>query len=347
MIDDDVVHPDEGTIHAWLDDALGAAEAADVKAHVASCARCAAAVAEARGLIAGASRVVGMLDEKPVSTVRIAEPSLWRMLRVTPARAAIAAALVVAVGITLTRKHIADEVPAAGPLTAVAPVRQGDEAFSVAPPVAKRDSVLARAVAKRVAKDNPQRTIEAAPGLAIPAAPPSVAGAVAELDTAPARAVARARNLQLQEVVVTSAGSADKVRAKVDVMPAAGAGCYRLEAADGSRLMWQGVVLPLDVSLASSVSSYAAPPPSAASDAAGEARYAVTPLGGGDAIGQWSHGAGDSLAIALKGASPTTVGVLSFTRNLLADVSKERRALTRSAEAPAPVQVVARKISCR
>ena len=58
-------HLDEGTIHAWLDGALDATESAGIEAHVASCAPCAAAVAEARGFIAGASRILGALDEVP------------------------------------------------------------------------------------------------------------------------------------------------------------------------------------------------------------------------------------------------------------------------------------------
>src|SRR4051812_45434922 len=56
-------HPEEGTIHAWLDGALPEAEARRVAEHVeGGCAQCAAAAREARGLIAGASRIVGALD---------------------------------------------------------------------------------------------------------------------------------------------------------------------------------------------------------------------------------------------------------------------------------------------
>ena len=40
-------HPEEGTIHAWLDGALPADEAAAAEAHVAGCSECAARVAEA------------------------------------------------------------------------------------------------------------------------------------------------------------------------------------------------------------------------------------------------------------------------------------------------------------
>jgi hypothetical protein len=58
-------HLDEGTIHAWLDDALPPTEAAEVAAHVEQCARCAEAVAEARGLMAASSRILSALDVIP------------------------------------------------------------------------------------------------------------------------------------------------------------------------------------------------------------------------------------------------------------------------------------------
>jgi hypothetical protein len=101
-------HLEEGTIHAWLDGALSGDEAAGVEAHVRQCAQCAAAVGEARGLIAGASRIVSALDvvpggviprPKPTTASVAASPkSLWRVLHFTPLRAAIAATLLVAVG---------------------------------------------------------------------------------------------------------------------------------------------------------------------------------------------------------------------------------------------------------
>ena len=71
----DAEHPDEGTIHAWLDGALPAAEAAALERHVAACSACAAAVAEARGLVAAASRILGALDEVPAGVVPAAAPA--------------------------------------------------------------------------------------------------------------------------------------------------------------------------------------------------------------------------------------------------------------------------------
>lgn len=56
---------DEGLIHAWLDGQLSAEDAARVERLVASDAEWAAAAAEARGLVAGASRILGALDHVP------------------------------------------------------------------------------------------------------------------------------------------------------------------------------------------------------------------------------------------------------------------------------------------
>lgn len=97
-------HPDEGTIHALLDGALPDAEARALEEHVASCAECSARVAEARGLVAGASRIVGALDGVPAGVV----PSGRRAAR-APGRAwwrrpgvGVAAAMaIVAVGTTM------------------------------------------------------------------------------------------------------------------------------------------------------------------------------------------------------------------------------------------------------
>lgn len=58
-------HPDEGTIHAWLDGQLSAGEAGALQEHLDGCADCRAAVAEARGLVAASRRVLQALDEGP------------------------------------------------------------------------------------------------------------------------------------------------------------------------------------------------------------------------------------------------------------------------------------------
>jgi Putative zinc-finger len=78
-------HLDEGTIHSWLDGALSADEAARVETHVKECPQCAAAVAEARGFIAGASRILTALDNAPRGVIPVAapkkrvDPIVWRV----------------------------------------------------------------------------------------------------------------------------------------------------------------------------------------------------------------------------------------------------------------------------
>ena len=164
MANDDNVHPDDGTIHAWLDGALDAGQAGRLDAHVVDCAACADRVAEARGLLAGATRVVGLLDDPaspavlPASTPTAGtDLSMWRLLRVTPARAAIAAVLVVAVGISLTRSRVTVDqgtVPVESAVSSVAP---------------RQDSVLQEAVARRLSAEQQPRTVAASPGVAVPA----------------------------------------------------------------------------------------------------------------------------------------------------------------------------------
>lgn len=57
--------PDEGLIHTWLDGECSPEEAARIEQLVATDPAWAAAVAEARGLIAASSRIVGALDAVP------------------------------------------------------------------------------------------------------------------------------------------------------------------------------------------------------------------------------------------------------------------------------------------
>ena len=78
-------HPDEGTVHSWLDGALSADEAARVEAHVKDCPECAAAVAEARGFIAASSRILTALDNAPRGVIparapkKRVDPIVWRV----------------------------------------------------------------------------------------------------------------------------------------------------------------------------------------------------------------------------------------------------------------------------
>ncbi|MEP6766230.1 MAG: carboxypeptidase-like regulatory domain-containing protein [Gemmatimonadaceae bacterium] len=55
-------HVSEDTVHAWLDRQLTESDASAVQLHASSCAECADLVAEARGLKAATTRIVGSLD---------------------------------------------------------------------------------------------------------------------------------------------------------------------------------------------------------------------------------------------------------------------------------------------
>jgi hypothetical protein len=199
-------HPDEGTIHAWLDEALDAESAGSVATHVSTCAECAARVAEARGLIAGASRIIAALDDSP-SGVRppwaqaasategggaprqaaagvgagadARGGSLWRWLRITPGRAAIAATILVAIGVTLTHERIAEESAA------------GDAQSMVA---VHNETELRRGASQGAAVGSPA-TAPAAPGTR----PPAVAGDQVAADTTAARKFARERTVPTVE----------------------------------------------------------------------------------------------------------------------------------------------------
>jgi hypothetical protein len=112
-------HLGEATAHAWLDGALPPAEAARAESHVAACADCAALVAEARGLIAGASRVLGALDAVPAGVLPASTPApasavaraprpWWTRV---PARAAAAALLLAGGSAVVLRTGGVPEVP--------------------------------------------------------------------------------------------------------------------------------------------------------------------------------------------------------------------------------------------
>jgi hypothetical protein len=121
-------HPDEGTIHSWLDNALSVEEAARVESHVAGCPQCAAAVAEARGFIAASSRILTALDAVPRGVVPAA-PARKRDLRVL--WRAAAAVLVVAGGSLVVMRDGGQKMRS--------PVAIADSAFKSAAPSTAAD----------------------------------------------------------------------------------------------------------------------------------------------------------------------------------------------------------------
>jgi hypothetical protein len=215
---------------------------------VRECPACQERVAEARGLIAGASRIVAALDDVPAGTragwaqnavsdatavggarvvddaKALPERSLWRWLRVTPGRAALAATILVALGITLTRERLADE--SVRPVSAVfnpqradAPAldSSGDGAggagLAKSEKVAAHDALLDSAVARNLEMAQGRRVLKAAPGQPLPQAPPVPASAApADLDS---RAVVEGRAESQARREVTGAFAGDRARAGV------------------------------------------------------------------------------------------------------------------------------------
>ena len=175
-------HLDEGTIHAWLDGALAGEEAVAVAGHVDECRECAAMVAEARGMIAATGRIVSALDDVPAGVIPTprqsgaAQHSMWRRLRFTPARAALAATVLLTVGTLFasrrneTRKDTASE-QAAAPMVAGA-----DSQGTPAPRAATATGVSPAPTAAPTASVTPRR--EDAPAVARNSATESRAKAV-------------------------------------------------------------------------------------------------------------------------------------------------------------------------
>jgi hypothetical protein len=281
-------HPDEGTIHAWLDGALDDAHAEALRAHVASCRDCAERVAEARGLIAGASRIVGALDGGMTTTMtapsaaaaitsieQARSRSARRWLRVTPARAAIAATVLVAIGVSLTVERGAEITDLRQDVVRTATMEATDAA---AAPTMPRDSLLEEAVKRNVAAAQPPRAVEAAPGPALPTPEPVAPGAVlgdmsASRRVAVGRAAVQAQRdstagtspdqlaggagsavLRPAASAIAAARKAESAGAFSAAAPAAappprGAECYRVESANGTAASWGTVPLPLVVAV--------------------------------------------------------------------------------------------------
>lgn len=177
---------DEGRVHAWLDGALPPDEAAQVEALVRDDAAWAAAAAEARGLIANASRLVRALDDGagaaasgdgPVAASPTRPPRLTvvpgqgtRTLRLARRVGAIAAVLLVAVvgRMAWTNQSGTDVAPGATERVMQA---------KASPPPPAADAVTAKAPEKAPAKA-PEKAPEKAPAEAVSAASNAASPAV-------------------------------------------------------------------------------------------------------------------------------------------------------------------------
>ena len=139
-------HLDEGTIHSWLDGALSADEAARVQTHVAECAQCAAAVAEARGFIAASSRILTALDHVPRGVLPAAPLVKWYNRVEWRAAAAV---LVVAVGSLVVVRN-SERASVAAPRTVASTM--SDSTRAPVAPATQPQATAARSVATETSK---------------------------------------------------------------------------------------------------------------------------------------------------------------------------------------------------
>lgn len=291
MMSERDAHPDEGTIHAWLDRQLDDTSAATLEAHLQRCDECAERVAEARGLIAGASRIVASLDDlahvaapRRDLTFEHAEPASPKVLtlshaarfpafRLTPARSAIAAVLVVAVGVTILHEYerptskLAREkaVETAVAPTTVAPMAGAPAAAPaltppIVPQVATVDTTAAErvAAARTFARTQRETTVNAdlARTRQLPAAAASPLEQTIAASKAADSAVGGVRNEAVNAPLLARTGVAGGVAAGAARAPAAAVAsaleapqCYRVESATGAEASWGDVALPFVLAL--------------------------------------------------------------------------------------------------
>ena len=129
---------DEGLIHAWLDGQLAPGDAARVEELVATDAAWGAAAAEARGLVAASSRILGALDDVPSIRSAGGAPvaSASRSARWRSPWLRAAAGIVLAVGVTSVVLRQMPGIPAADELKEL-----GDRPSVAAPVIAAPPAV--------------------------------------------------------------------------------------------------------------------------------------------------------------------------------------------------------------
>src|SRR5687767_8585848 len=256
-------HPDEGTIHAWLDGALQQDESAALEAHAAACEQCRAAIAEARGLIAASSGIVSALDIVPagVIPVRGAPQRAWYAAPQLRAAAAIlfvaGASMIILRGrgsepVADTAQRVMSEVvPKSVPETGQDGA-MSETSVAVPPQEAPqgelRSRVAAKAPVRKAAEDEASGTTGGVSGETTEsdatASPATVAASVAETAGAPPPAKAAARQrpfnspIAMDNVVVTgvatgTAAASDDRLTVVGVDSTGGARITRYRLASG------------------------------------------------------------------------------------------------------------------
>jgi len=324
-------HLDEGTIHAWLDGALAGDDAAVVARHVAECRDCAALVAEARGMIAATSRIVSALDDVPGGVIPAprhaarAQHSMWRRLRFTPARAALAATLLLTAGTLFASRHtqspkdsvtLPSPAPTAAPAASAPPIvqvpaRKSASAVSdKAQPRSIEPVQPSKAPVRAGASSTAQVADAAAAAVAAPAAPPRAETKAADANVAMQRA-AIADSLVVSDTATASRRRAFSKVQQLEGVAATGAfasraqqpgvqGCYELHGDSANTL--RGIPLRFALEHAAGTTDYVV--------------RAVSPDSRLDSVvpgGSWRPFAGERATVSFSGSPERQAVVLQFS----------------------------------
>jgi len=209
--------------------------AREIEAHIAECATCSAAVAEARGLIAASSRILTALDDVPGAVVpkRAAPPR--RQWRAAPWVTGIAAALMLAIGVTtFNRRAVQESAPIASPRIetrqATDTVVQTPTAQTAVAAASVRDSGGAPPAPRRVAAA-PKAVRAKAPVLERKTALGARRATATQVESPPTAAPAPARDQAMQNVAASEIAAERAMKRGGESPPseiAAVAGCYRV-----------------------------------------------------------------------------------------------------------------------
>lgn len=227
--------PDEGLIHQWLDGECTPAEAAEIERLVASDPAWAAAVAEARGLIAASSRIVGALDAVPHARPQgsvAAQSARHSGVRVRPWMR-FAAALVLVAGTAYVLRERARE-PFAPPVAQEPAPQAADRVAEQGPTSAVASSAVSAVEPDATPAPAPTPARPAEPAAArvtasapVPAPPPAVLSASDSVAIAARRAEFERRlsdpsaRAALSEVVVTGVAAQKTPEKAANAMAAA------------------------------------------------------------------------------------------------------------------------------
>jgi len=209
-------HPDEGTIHAWIDGELSADDGSTLEGHLAECADCSALTAEARGLAAASSRIVKALDMVPGDVIPKPQTRHRPWYASTQLRAAAAVVIVAGASLLVMRERgvnrmeravqesappgVASDAPTVAPMAIAAQPRVDSAAAQIAAPSIKRP---ARVAQKTSPKSEPEADSRANFGRRVAADEISAAAARApeKIIDAPASVSVTRDQLSLREDV--------------------------------------------------------------------------------------------------------------------------------------------------